>query len=95
MYFCHLTLEKILKAIVVKNTGQHAPYTHNLVELSEKGSLKLDKNKLDFLDSLTNFNIEARYPDFKLEIYKKVDVNLAENYLNITKEIYLWIKKMI
>lgn len=95
LFFCHLTIEKILKALVVKTTVKHAPYTHNLSELAEKSGMELNKDKLDFLDSLTNFNLEARYPDFKFEAYKKVDKNLAENYLNITQEIYLWIKKMI
>lgn len=29
----HLAIEKILKALVVKTTGEHAPYTHSLTFL--------------------------------------------------------------
>ena len=28
LFFCHLCLEKILKALVVKKTEQHPPRTH-------------------------------------------------------------------
>ena len=30
LFFAHLALEKVLKALVVKATQQHAPYTHSL-----------------------------------------------------------------
>lgn len=31
LFFCHLYLEKLLKALVVQTTGSHAPRTHNLL----------------------------------------------------------------
>lgn len=31
LFFAHLAIEKILKAIVVKNTGEHAPYTQRYI----------------------------------------------------------------
>jgi len=30
LFFCHLSIEKILKALLVKNTKQLAPKSHNL-----------------------------------------------------------------
>jgi len=35
LFFAHLAIEKILKAIVVKFTREHAPYTHSLVLLAK------------------------------------------------------------
>jgi len=35
LFFCHLTIEKILKALVVKRTDILAPKSHNLSYLSE------------------------------------------------------------
>ncbi|MEB2783129.1 HEPN domain-containing protein [Algoriphagus persicinus] len=52
LFFCHLVLEKILKAHVVKITGQLAPRSHNLIYLSEKSGLPLDEETLDFLEFL-------------------------------------------
>ena len=39
LFFGHLTLEKILKSIVVFQTNKHAPFTHDLVSLAEKGRM--------------------------------------------------------
>ena len=35
LFFGHIVLEKILKALVVNETRKQAPYTHNLVELEK------------------------------------------------------------
>lgn len=95
LFFCHLAMEKILKALVVKETRKHAPHTHNLIELAQKAKLLMKQSQLDFLDSLTDFNLEARYPDFKLAAYKKATPSLTKKYLTQTKELYLWLKKEI
>jgi len=36
LFMGHLALEKLLKAVVVKNTRKHAPYTHSLEALARK-----------------------------------------------------------
>jgi len=33
MFFCHLAIEKILKALYVKNLSEYAPKSHNLFML--------------------------------------------------------------
>lgn len=95
LYFCHLALEKILKAAVVKQTKQHAPFTHGLVNLALKTSLKFSDKQKDFLAEVTGFNIEARYPDEKMTFYEKCDKKYAENYLNKTKVFYKWLKDQL
>lgn len=45
LFFGHLALEKILKALVVQITQEHAPYTHDLQLLANKIRLKLLKNQ--------------------------------------------------
>ena len=44
LFFAHLALEKALKALVVKATGDFAPLTHNLVVLAEKTSLEFQES---------------------------------------------------
>ena len=34
LFFCHLFIEKIIKALVVKKTKRQSPYGHNLLRLS-------------------------------------------------------------
>ena len=36
LFFGHLSIEKVLKALVVKATQRHAPYTHSLTLLASK-----------------------------------------------------------
>ncbi len=43
LFFCHLCLEKILKALVVKKTEQHPPRTHILSSLADTAGVVLDE----------------------------------------------------
>jgi len=42
LFFGHLALEKILKAVVVKQTKEHAPVTHDLVKLARDTELDIN-----------------------------------------------------
>ena len=39
LFFCHLVIEKIMKAHFIKETKEIAPRSHNLIYLSEKANL--------------------------------------------------------
>lgn len=95
LFFDQLVIEKALKALVVKVTKKHARRTHQLLELAERAKLSLKDLEIDFLDRLTSFNLEARYPDFKLSAYKKATPLLAKEYLIKTKQLFLWLKNQI
>ena len=41
LFFGHLALEEALKALVVKESGEHAPYSHSLVILAKRGNIEL------------------------------------------------------
>ncbi|HKR06396.1 MAG TPA: HEPN domain-containing protein [Bacteroidia bacterium] len=93
LFFCHLTVEKMLKALVVQKTLTHAPYEHNLLKLSNLSGLEFAKEQLDILDEISAFNISGRYDDYKLEFYKKVTKEYAEEYLVSTNTLFLWLQK--
>lgn len=63
LFMGHLALEKLLKALVVKATRDHAPYTHSLPFLAEKTGLKVPKEILKKLAGFMEFHFEARYPN--------------------------------
>ena len=95
LYISHLLLEKIVKAYFVSVLGTTPPKTHNLVKLAEMSGLTTDVNKLNLLDEINEFNIEARYPDTKFDLYKKCNKDFSESYLTKIKELYKWIKSEI
>ena len=96
LFFCHLSLEKMLKAIYVAKNQEHAPYIHDLVVLAKKASLQLSKKHLDDMETMTSFNIQGRYSDYKSEFYKKYNNRpTAQKYLKITKEYLIWLEKQL
>ena len=65
LFFGHLAVEKILKALYVFRQGQHAPPLHNLVRLARVADLNVDEEAAEKLAIVSAFNLEARYPDYK------------------------------
>lgn len=88
LFFGHIVLEKLLKGLVVKNTKEQAPYTHNLVVLENVAGLGSGKNFVEFLNQVNDFNIRARYPEHKLAFYKKCTYPYTKKYNDEIKRIY-------
>ena len=93
LFFCHLMLEKILKGLVVKQIKTHAPYIHQLVDLAKLAKLELTEEQIENLTEITEFNIAGRYDAYKFAFYKKCTKQYTEKYFEISKELYLWLKK--
>lgn len=88
LFFGHIVLEKVLKALVVKETRDHAQYTHNLVKLAGVSKIELNGKELNLLKEVNDFNIEARYPEQKLQFYKLCTKKYAEKYINEIDKLY-------
>lgn len=94
LFFCHLSIEKLLKAIVAKETKNYPPYTHDLRKLAEIADLDLDLKQEKALEIISIFNIVGRYADTKLKFYQKYNKkDYAQKYLKTTEELLLWLKK--
>jgi HEPN domain-containing protein len=70
------------------------PYTHNLLKLAEEAGLNelLSDDWKKHIDLLMPLNIEARYPDEKREILKRLDAEKAKEIYKKTKELVRWIQ---
>ena len=72
LFFAHLVLEKLCKAHWVKdNEENYPPKIHNLLNIVAKTNLQLPDADKDFFAIMNQFQLEGRYPDYKLELYKK------------------------
>jgi len=79
MFFAHLILEKLLKAHWIKdNINSVPPKSHNLVLLLRQTNLDFTDEQMSLLAVMNDFQIEARYPDYKLKIHKL----LSDEYIN-------------
>lgn len=88
LFFGHIVIEKLLKGLVVRMTGEQAPFTHDLVRLAQLAELDLNKKEVEFLNKINEFNIRARYPEYKLSFYKKCTREYTEKYIVQIENIY-------
>ena len=90
LFFCHLVIEKAIKAIVVKCTSDIAPRSHNLLYLSGIAELTLAEEDEVFLGILMKYQLQGRYPDYQPTIPGDEKVS---NYLSKTETLLLWLKQ--
>jgi len=89
LFFCHLCIEKVIKANMVRCTEQVPPKVHNLSYLLEKTDLTLSEVQLLFCDTLMYYQLEGRYPEFYPKVPSKTK---SEEILQQTKELFQWLK---
>ena len=91
-FMCQQCIEKLLKAIYIKNTKETPPYTHNLIRLSELTKIE----KLYSIIELNVYYINARYSEELDKIKKRLNKKKADELLKNTQNIVIWLKeKMI
>ena len=87
LFFGHLYLEKVLKALVVRRTQAQAPFTHSLLRLAREGGLSLTAEQEDLLDRATTYNLEARYPSERLAFKRRCTREFCESELKLIEEM--------
>lgn len=95
LFIGHLMVEKLLKAYYVKVKNEYPPLIHNLLRLAEIANISLDEGKKAELATITAFNIQARYDDYKISFQNKCTQEFTEQWIDKLKEIRLWIKEQI
>lgn len=66
-----LAIEKWLKAKWVKdNPGNYPPRIHDLHSLYAETDLQLAADDLDFMATVSRWNLDGRYPDYRFTLKK-------------------------
>jgi HEPN domain-containing protein len=96
LFIGHLSLEKILKALWVKNNDSAIPpKTHNLKKIADEAKYPATEDEALLFLEINDFNLEARYPDYKFDFHKKCTKEFAENYITKIKELHTCIASLI
>ncbi|MCK5209414.1 MAG: HEPN domain-containing protein [Cyclobacteriaceae bacterium] len=95
LFVGHLMIEKLLKAYFVKVKSDFPPFIHNLLRLAEKSDLSLTDEKKEQLVTITAFNINARYDDYKMSFKRKCTPDFTTDWFEKLKELRKWIKELI
>jgi HEPN domain-containing protein len=95
MFVGHLMIEKLLKALYVKNNNEFPPYIHNLLRLAEKCNLEINEENTLFFATVTAFNINARYDDYKMSFQKTCTPEFSAKWIELLKAKRQWIRELV
>lgn len=95
LFIGHLVIEKLSKALFVKKREDYPLLIHDLRRILEKADVEIDSDKKITLDTITRFNIKARYDDYKQDFYKLCTDNFTKEWIEKIKDCRLWIKSML
>ena len=96
-YFCHMIVEKALKAVVANITDKAPPKIHDLPRLASLGNIwdiiTVEHKKL--FTNLIPLQIEARYSKHKAKVAAELTFDLCVKLLDETEDFLCWIKKQL
>ena len=95
LFMGHLVIEKLLKSLYVKNKNEYPPLIHDLRRICEKANIEFDSNRKILLDSISRFNINARYDDYKQSFYLLCTDSFTTEWIEKIIDCRLWIKTML
>lgn len=92
LFIGHLVIEKLLKALIVKQIKNHAPFSHDLRRLAKLTNIDFDKEYIIWLDVISTFNLNARYDSYKKDFYKKCTPEFSTIWISNIRTLREWIK---
>lgn len=97
LFFGQLLIEKLLKAYYAKmhKNAPYAPRTHELAYLANKMNMKLTEKQEDMLETISDFNMEARYGDYKYTFELKCTDEYTNTWIENIKELRKWLKELL
>jgi len=93
LFFLHLAVEKIIKALYISKIDSSPPFIHNLKLLVEKSKTKFSGEEAKQLDEISEYNVSTRYDDYKYKIYLRATKEYTTNWIKIGKKLYEKYKK--
>lgn len=95
LFCCQQAIEKMLKAIIAKKTGEFPPRWHNLERLAECASLDLSADQGRFCRRMSSFYIQMRYPEELQSIGSTVTPAFAAESYTTTEEMVQWLSSKL
>lgn len=93
VFICHLSIEKMIKAIISTEINDLPPKSHNLLYLAKKASIQFSEVLQEFVEQLDNVSISTRYPEDLKRLSKEVNKRKANDVFCLTKKALKWLKK--
>ncbi len=96
-FMCHQVIEKTIKAYWSAKRDDTPPYVHNHMRLADGCGLyeQMDETQKTFLEVITNYNIEARYPEDKEALARTLSPEVCRGLIDDTNRLQQWIKEKL
>ncbi len=91
LFFCHLSLEKALKALYIEKYNDIPEKTHSLVLLVELLDLQLPQHLIDSLLIINRLGVTGRYPHNLEKMLEQYSRPQTRKILDETKETLTWL----
>ena len=97
LFVGHLVIEKLLKAYYAKinEAAPYAPKSHDLVYLASKVEINLTDEQENSLNTITRFNIDGRYDDYKNQFYNLCNKDYTSNNIIKINKVRNWLLNLI
>lgn len=95
LFIGHLVIEKALKGLYVQEVDITPPFIHDLTRLSDKAGLQLSEDQKDILDTISTFNLQARYDDYSMSFHRKCTKTFTEQWIKQIEEFREWLKNRL
>ncbi len=86
LFCCQQAVEKALKAVIVRKTGEMPPRIHNLLRLAETAGMESTQEQVHFLTKLSGYYIQSRYPEEIRAAGATITQDLAREVLGKTEQ---------
>ena len=93
VFMAHLSLEKALKGVVQKQSGEMPPKTHDLLLLLKRSGLDPVEGTAKFLIRLNEAQIATRYPESLRAMLQLYPESVTRSILDKAKEAQQWIRQ--
>jgi len=91
VFCCQQAIEKALKAVIVRKTGESPPRLHNLLRLAEMAGLAMEPEREEFVGELSGYYIQTRYPEEIESLGQSLNSKTAEETIRRTEEVAQWL----
>ena len=92
LFFCHLVIEKLLKAHWVKDNDEtNPPRIHDLEAICMQSDLDISVENLDLLRVMNAWNIEGRYQDFLDKFYRNTTASYTKLKVEQVDALRQWL----
>ncbi len=95
LFIGHIVIEKLAKAVYIKNQGNYPPLIHDIRRILEKAEVTLTNNQILACDTISRFNINARYDDYKQQFYNLCTKEFTLEWIEEINTLRKWIKNTL